>query len=41
VLAAAGFLYGLGAGELQPDELSAHDPAYQVIVSARAVKGAS
>jgi glycosyltransferase involved in cell wall biosynthesis/SAM-dependent methyltransferase len=41
VLAAAGFLYGLGAGELRPDELAAHDPAYQVIVSARAVKGAS
>ena len=41
VLAAAGFLYGMGAGELRPDELAANDPAYQVIVGARAVKGAS
>jgi GT2 family glycosyltransferase/SAM-dependent methyltransferase len=40
VLAASGFLYGLGAGELRAEELATPDFAYQVVVTARAVKGA-
>lgn len=40
VLAASGFLYGLGAGELRAEELATRDFAYQVVVTARAVKGA-
>ena len=39
VLSASGFLYGLGAGELRPEELATRDLAYQVVVTARAVKG--
>jgi SAM-dependent methyltransferase len=38
VLAAAGFLYGLAASDLSPDELATHDPLYEVIVGLRAVK---
>lgn len=38
VLAATGFLYGLAASDLRPDELSARDPLYEVIVGVRAVK---
>ena len=38
VLAAAGFLYGLAAEELSPQELAAQDARYPVIVAARAVK---
>jgi hypothetical protein len=39
VLTAAGFLYGLAASDLRPDELHAHDRLYEVIVGLRAVKG--
>ena len=39
VLSAAGFLYGLGSVELRAEELAASDFAYQVVVTARAVKG--
>jgi len=38
VLAATGFLYGLAAEELTSDELDAHDPDYEVLVAAWAVK---
>jgi len=38
VLSAAGFLYGLAASDLRPDELEAHDRLYEVIVGIRAVK---
>jgi SAM-dependent methyltransferase len=38
VLAAAGFLYGLAASDLRPDELDAHDQLYEVVVGVRAVK---
>ena len=38
VLSAAGFLYGLAASDLEPEELSAHDRLYEVIVGVRAVK---
>jgi hypothetical protein len=41
VLAAAGFLYGLAASDLEPAELAAHDRLYEVIVGVRAVKRAS
>jgi SAM-dependent methyltransferase len=41
VLTAAGFLYGLAASDLTPDELAAHDRLYEVIVGVRAVKGAT
>jgi SAM-dependent methyltransferase len=40
VLAAAGFLYGLAASDLKPDELDASDRLYEVIVGLRAVKRA-
>lgn len=40
VLAASAFLYGLAAHELTPEELAAHDPAYPMIVAARAAKAA-
>ena len=39
VLTASAFLYGMAAQELSPEELDAHDPDYQVIISARVVKG--
>ncbi len=38
VLTAAGFLYGLAASDLRPDELAAEDPLYEVTVGIRAVK---
>ena len=38
VLSAAGFLYGLAASDLRPEELDAHDRLYEVIVGIRAVK---
>lgn len=38
VLAAAGFLYGLGTYDLTPAELMAHDPAFEVTIGIRAVK---
>lgn len=38
VLAAAGFLFGLGLYDLTPDELAVRDPAFEVIVGIRAVK---
>ncbi len=38
VLSAAGFLYGLAASDLRPEELEAHDRLYEVIVGIRAVK---
>jgi len=38
VLAAAGFLYGLGAPDLRPAELAAHDPFYEVVIGLRATK---
>ncbi len=38
VLAAASFLFGLGAWDLDPDELAVHDPAFEVILGIRAVK---
>lgn len=40
VLAAAGFLYGLGEWDVTPEELAAHDPAFEMIVGIRAVKRA-
>ena len=40
VLTAAGFLYGLAAPDLHPEELAARDPLYEVIVGLRAVKRA-
>ena len=41
VLSAAGFLYGLAASDLKPEELAARDRLYEVIVGLRAVKPAS
>jgi SAM-dependent methyltransferase len=40
VLTAAGFLYGLAASDLDPDELDARDPLYEVVIGLRAVKSA-
>ena len=40
VLSAAGFLYGLAASDLSPEELRARDRLYEVIVGVRAVKRA-
>lgn len=43
VLVAAAFLYGLALAELAPGEISAHDPDYPVLITARArapVRGA-
>ena len=40
VLSAAGFLYGLAASDLRPEELAAHDRLYEVIIGVRAVKRA-
>jgi hypothetical protein len=41
VLSAAGFLYGLAASDLKPDELEAHDRLYEVLVGVRASKSAA
>jgi SAM-dependent methyltransferase len=38
VLSAAGFLYGLAASDLTPEELDAHDRLYEVTIGVRAVK---
>jgi SAM-dependent methyltransferase len=38
VLAAAGFLYGLAASDLKPEELDAHDPLYELAIGLRAEK---
>ena len=38
VLSATGFLYGLAASDLRPDELEIVDPAFPVVVGLRAVK---
>ena len=40
VLAAAGYLYGLGTDDVSPAELAVHDPAFEVVVALRALKGA-
>jgi SAM-dependent methyltransferase len=40
VLAALCFLHGLSAEELEPAELDYHDPDYEIVVTARAVKEA-
>jgi hypothetical protein len=40
VLSATGFLYGLAASDLRPDELDTRDRLYEVIVGIRAVKRA-
>jgi SAM-dependent methyltransferase len=40
VLTAAGFLYGLASSDLEPAELNAHDPLYEVVIGLRAVKAA-
>ncbi len=37
---AAGFLFGLGAWDLAPEEVAVHDPAFEVIIGVRAVKPA-
>jgi len=38
VLAAAGFLYGLGEWDVSREDLAVHDPAFEVIIGIRAVK---
>jgi SAM-dependent methyltransferase len=38
VLAASGFLYGLASSDLEPAEVDAHDPLYEVVIGLRAVK---
>jgi SAM-dependent methyltransferase len=38
VLAATGFLYGLAASDLKPEELEARDRFYEVVIGVRAVK---
>ncbi len=40
VLAASAFLYGLAAEDLTGAELAANDPDYELLVAARAVRGA-
>jgi SAM-dependent methyltransferase len=40
VLTAASHLYGVSASELTPAELQHVDPNYQVVITARAVRGA-
>lgn len=40
VLAASGFLYGLAASDVRPDELEAHDRLFEVVIGLRAVKRA-
>ena len=39
VFVAAAFLYGMGLPEFNPEYLRKHDPSYQVIISASAIKG--
>lgn len=38
VMSATGYLFGLGAYDLTPDELDVRDPAFEVLVCIRAVK---
>jgi len=38
VLVAAAFLYGLAVEDLRPEELSFHDPDYEVTIALRATK---
>jgi SAM-dependent methyltransferase len=38
VLAAAAYLYGLGAYDVSPEELAVRDPAFELVVAIRAVK---
>jgi SAM-dependent methyltransferase len=38
VLSATGFLYGLAAADLKPEELEARDRLYEVVIGIRAVK---
>ncbi len=38
VLVAAAFLYGIGAGELTPEEYAYTDPDYPLVITAKAVK---
>jgi hypothetical protein len=38
VLAAAAFLFGLAAEELEPGELDARDPDYELVITVRAEK---
>jgi hypothetical protein len=38
VYVAAAFLYGMGLPEFRKDFLFKHDPSYQVIISASAIK---
>lgn len=40
VLTASAFLYGLAAEELQPEELDARDPDYEVVITVKAVSPA-
>lgn len=40
VLAAVGNLHGLGAGEIDQAKIDYHDPNYEIIIGARAVKAA-
>jgi glycosyltransferase involved in cell wall biosynthesis len=41
VLAAAAFLYGMAAEELEPRELDSFDPDYEVVITVRAVRPAN
>ena len=41
VLVASAFLFGMGLPELKKEEMDTHDPHYQVIITARAVKPVS
>jgi len=41
VLATTAFLHGLATSELTAAELDAVDPDYQLLITARAVKGAA
>lgn len=38
VLVATAFLYGMGLPEMKKEEVEAHDPHYQVIITAKAIK---
>jgi hypothetical protein len=41
ILAAIAYLHGIAAEELREEELDFHDPEYQLLISARAVKCAA
>ena len=38
VFVASAFLYGLGLKEVKKEQLDYHDPHYQVIITAKAIK---